>query len=145
MTELTVLHNGVPIGVATTRLEEGAEPTSAFDLSCLEFRPLTGYATVAPVIQLATTAFLNLGCLGPVTDPESDLRGQAATEAAEDLVAELELADARGRHVPGRVTWFQDDRSGDEPSFTIDLELEDAEEDVAPAAPAVEAEEHVHA
>src|SRR5262245_10411358 len=124
MTQFTILHRGVPIGSAATTPRPDAGPGDPFEFSFLDFRPLPAYDAIRPVIRLASDALAHFGFLGPVADPESDSRGQAAYVAAQALWGELELADDRGRPLAGRVVWFLEHIVDGEPSYWFDVEVD---------------------
>jgi hypothetical protein len=126
MTQFNILHRGVPIGSAATTPRPDAGPGDPFEFSFLDFRPSPAYEAVRPVIRLASDALAHFGFLGPVADPESDSRGRAAYVAAQAVWVELELADDSGRPVAGRVVWFLEHIVGGEPSYWLDVELDDA-------------------
>jgi len=126
MTHFSILHRGVPIGSATTASYDDAGQGDPFEFSFLDFDPLTAYEAVRPTIRLASDAIARFGFLGPVADPESDSRGQAAYNAAEELWAELELADDSGRPIGGRVVWFLEHVMDGRPLYWLAVEVDDA-------------------
>jgi hypothetical protein len=130
MTQFTILHRGVPIGSAGTTPRPDAEPDDPFEFSFLDSRPSPAYEAVRPVIQLASDALAHFGFLGPIADPESDSRGRAAYVAAQAVWGELELADDSGRPVAGRVVWFLEHIVSGEPSYWLDVELDDTRANV---------------
>lgn len=126
MTHFSILHRGVPIGSATTASPGDAGQGDPFEFSFLDFHPLSAYEAVRPTIRLASDALTHFGLLGPVADPESDSRGQAAYNAAQALWAELELADDSGRCVAGSVVWFLEHVVDGRPLYWLDVEVDGA-------------------
>jgi hypothetical protein len=151
--QLTVLHRGVPVGVATVTLGPGADdprlrpprvfaatlrPALAAAIEALApaseaplpvastFRPLGGYAAVRPVVRRAGEAFEHLGYLGPPSEAASAARGEAALAAAEELWAELELRDERGLRAAGRVIWLLELHPGSAPYQWVVISFEGA-------------------
>ena len=123
MLEFTVLHRGVPIGAA--RCTEAREEPFAF--SFLDFMPTEAFDSVRPIVERASQAVANFGFLGPAADPASDVAGQEAMAAARRLCSELEVADAAGRRLPGRVTWIEETVRFDGSTYRLDLEVDAAE------------------
>jgi hypothetical protein len=107
--------------LATTRPD--AEPGDSFEFCFLDFRPLAGCDGLRPVLRLAADAFTNAALLRACADPAAEAAADAAARA---LWGELELADATGRPVAGRVVWFLDHGVDGHPSYWLDVALDDA-------------------
>lgn len=116
MSEFTILYRGVPLGIAVgeprTEIPHPKVPglpPRPVQVFCREFRPLPGYASIAPIIQLATQAISNFGFLGSAADPASRAAGAAAQERAGAICEELEILTADGHPLSGQVLSFLDD------------------------------------
>ena len=125
MTEFTIIHRGLPIGTASTTPRSEADPGGPFEFCFLDFRPLPTYEGVGPIVRLASQALANFGFLGPAANPASDAAGRAAYAAAQSFWDELELADASGRPIAGRVVWFLEHTRGGQASYWVDVELDE--------------------
>lgn len=78
-------------------------------------RPLSGYANVRTLVRDATLATCNLGFLGPVSDPRSTERANAAFEKHRTFLDALSLRDAAGAIVPCEFLDFTDGPDDDSP------------------------------
>ena len=123
MAQFTLVHRGVPIGIATGDAED-ADPGEPLRFSFMDFQPLDAYESVAPVIRLAARALGNLGFLGPAAEPASDAAGKAAQHAAHTLWKELEITNESGAPVAGRVVWFLEEHVEDEPFYWLNVEVD---------------------
>lgn len=121
MSEFTVLYRGVPIGTAARTVEVDDPFTFAF----LDFVPSDAYAIVRPTVQLASEALANFGYLGAAADPRSDTAGREAYAAARVLWDELELADASGRRLAGRVAWLTDAKVADRTLYWLSVDIDE--------------------
>ena len=131
MTQFTILHRGVPLGVAFTPPESEGDDPNPFALNMMEFEPAAAYESVRPLARLAAASFFG-GLFGPIVDLEA---ADAALPAAKALWAELELADTVGNPVAGRVVWFLENTFGGQVSYWVDVELDDASADMRARAP----------
>lgn len=132
MTEFTILHHGVPLGTASTAPDQNGDHDHRFALNLMDFAPAPAYESIRPLARLAAESFLG-GFFSPLVDLKA---ADAAMPAAKQLWAELELADVRGNPVAGRIVWLIEDTIGGNPSYWVDVELDDASSDV-PARPRV--------
>jgi hypothetical protein len=125
MTQFTILHHGVPLGTAFTTPsdEEGGNP---FALNTMDFAPAPAYESVRRLTRHAADAFCGW-FIGPLVDWEA---AEKDLPAAEQMWAELELADEQGKRVAGRVVAFFEQSLGGKPSYWVDVELDDASADV---------------
>jgi hypothetical protein len=134
--ELIAAYRGVPIGQfrvvevpvdgaadlpAETRTALGISETGT-SLDARDFQPAAAYSSVADVIRLDNLARHRFGFLGPVADPQSDIRGREAMEAADAVCNEIEFRDLFGQLVSGRVLhiWQSDVAGG----FQVQLHVQ---------------------
>jgi hypothetical protein len=101
---LILKHHGNSIGIAEVRY--GGEVWIG------DFAPAAGYASVESIVVTANEALRNLGFLGPVADPQSEIAGRAALEALEVLCAELTVATENGLPIGARVVRLIDSGQG---------------------------------
>jgi hypothetical protein len=127
MAALTIFHRGVPVGTTDTEPRSDADAPDGFEFSLLDFNPLPAFESVAPVVRLASRALANLGFLGPVADPASDVAGQEAHAAARAFWDELELVDSTGNPVGGRVVWLIEMTFGAQTSYWLEVALDEAD------------------
>ena len=118
MTEFTILHRGVALGRAFT-IGPDTEGDTPFALNMMDFEPSPAYESVRPLALLAAESFFGW-FVGPLTDLEA---ADSAVPAAERLWDELELADADGTPVAGRVVHLLEQSFGGKPSYWVDVEL----------------------
>jgi hypothetical protein len=135
---LIVSHRGVPLGRTVLLELEPREPLRvpaqlraivppAPSFAIDGFEPLPGYESVRAIVQRASEAARNLGYLGPVADPESDLRGHAALAALNELLVDLEFRDLEGQLIPVDVFAFDESHSmGETTAVTLAGTIEDA-------------------
>ena len=137
LASLLILHRGVPIGHTTlieletidtrrvpAKLRAMIPALSPFMVN--GFEPLPGYEAVRSVVQRANQAAAKLGYLGPVDDPDSDVRGREARRALEQLCAELEFRDTAGGFVSVDVDLFVENPSGGQPYFALGGTIDEA-------------------
>lgn len=87
---------------AETRMAFGISDDGT-SLDARDFQPTAAYSSIADVIRLDNLARHTLGFLGPVADPQSDIRGRDAMEPAGAVCRGIELRDVLGHLVSGRV------------------------------------------
>ena len=92
---LILKHHDISIGIAEVRY--------VGEVWIGDFTPAAGYARVESIVVTANVASRNLGFLGPVADPQSEIAGRAALQALEDLCAELTLTSEGGLPIGARV------------------------------------------
>lgn len=127
MAAFTIVRRGVPIGTTNTTPRPDTDARNWFEFSLLDFKPLPALQSVAPVVRLASHALANLGFLGPAADPASDAAGREAHAAARALWDELELVDATGNPVGGRVVWLIEMTFSGQTSYWLEVELDEAD------------------
>jgi len=101
---LVLRHHDTSIGIAEVRY--GGEVWIG------DFTPAAGYARVESIVVTANLAFRNLGFLGPVADPQSEIAGRAALEALEVLCADLTVTTENGLPIGARVVRLIDSGQG---------------------------------
>lgn len=122
---LILSYQGSTIGIADVRY--------AGDTWIGAFTPAAAYARIESIVVTGDLAFRNLGFLGPVADPQSEIAGRAASEALASLCAELTVTSESGQPIGARVVHLVD--SGQDERRSVLLRPDDPTADIVANLP----------